>query len=809
MAEKQLAVSLEEELQTSYIDYAMSVIIGRAIPDAKDGLKPVQRRILYAMYNINNLHNQPTKKSARIVGEVIGKFHPHGDISIYDALARMAQDFAMNHMLVEGQGNFGSIDGDPPAAMRYTEVRLTKLAEEMLNDLEKETVDFVPNFDNTEQEPAILPAKVPNLLVNGASGIAVGVATSMPPHNLSEVCDAVSHVLENKHATVEELMGIIKGPDFPTGGVAIISESTNNGYKFGRGQVTIRAKIDIDEVKHRLIVKEIPYNVNKSQMIQTIVQLVRDKKIVGIKDVRDESGKEGISILIDLKEGISEEQMVNLLYKHTQLEVTFPIINLAIVGKQLKSLNVLQLITTFLDYRREVVTKRSRYELKIAGERLHIVEGLLIAITDIDNVVKTIKESSEVSDARQRLMKSYSLSDKQANAILDMKLSRLTKLENTSLTHEKGELQKTIAYHTELINDPAKVDSVIKVEMQDVKKKYGRPRRTEIVHMEGMAEVTSEDLISNDKVTVIMTNSGYVKRLGMTSYKEQARGGKGIISINLKEGDYVKQMLTCMNKDYLICISNVGRAYWLKAYNIPEGGRYSEGRSIANLLQLNNEKVVMMLNIRDFTNSKLAFLTTKGTVKKVDAELFSRPRANGIRAITLATGDEITDAIVYGPEKYLFVVTRNGKAIKFAESDLRLIGRAAMGVRGIRTRDGDVAENIIAASTAGSILTITTKGYGKVTDVNEYREQGRGGQGVINIKLSEKTGHVTRALFIEKEQRVILINSKGVSISFPIADIRVTGRAASGVRLMRLEEGVHVIDAQLVLDDVAVPAQPT
>jgi DNA gyrase subunit A len=802
------SVILEEELQTSFVDYAMSVIISRAIPDVRDGLKPVQRRILYTMYNMNNVHNQPTKKSARIVGDTMGRLHPHGDAPIYEALVRMAQTFSMNHTLVEGQGNFGSSDGDPPAAMRYTEVRLSRIADEMLKDLEKNTVPFSPNFDNTEKEPDVLPTVLPNLLVNGASGIAVGVATSIPPHNLSEVCDALLHVLDHKEATSEEILEIIKGPDFPTGGVAIMSQNAYNGYKYGRGQLTIRAKTKIDEKKHRIEITQMPYNVNKASFIENVAKLSREKKITGIRDIRDESGRDGVSVMIDLKEDVSPEQVLNQLYKHTQLEITFPLINLAVLGKTLKNFSIVQMLNAFINYRRDVISKRSAFELEVAKDKLHITLGLITAISQISDVIKTIKESKETSEARANLMSAYSLSEKQANAILEMRLSRLTQLESNSLAKEKGELEAAISYHTEVLSSPVKVDEIIKEETKELKKKYGRERRTELLYMEQQAEIKDEDLINDDEVSIILTNSGYVKRMGIGSYKDQERGGKGIIAMNLKGGDFVKHMITAKNKDFIICISNKGRIYWLKAYVIPEGSRYSEGKAIVNLLNLKDERIVSMFNIKDFSKSKFAFLTTKGVVKKANALLFSKPRATGVRAISLNEGDELADAIVFAGEPLLIIVTRSGKSIKFEETAIRSMGRSAAGVRGIRLRENDVAKNIIAAGSAGSLLTVSEKGYGKITEIEKYRTQGRSGSGVLNLKVNDKTGPVTKALFINKEKKLLLINSLGVSIMIPITSIRVTGRAASGVRLMKLEPGAKVIDAKLMEEDVPLQKQP-
>lgn len=792
-------VNLEDELQSSYLSYAMSVIISRAIPDVRDGLKPVQRRLLYSMYGLNNTHDRPTKKSAKIVGDCMGRFHPHGDLSLYDALVRMAQDFTTNHVLVDGVGNMGSRDGDPPAAMRYTEVRLSRIAEELLNDLDKETVKFVPNFDNTEKEPELLPAAFPNLLVNGAAGIAVGVSTSIPPHNLGEVCDAVDYLLTHRDATVEDLLNIIKGPDFPTGGIAIMSTNALHGYKYGRGQLYIKAKTSVDEKGGRIVITELPFNVNKAAFIENVARLARDKKITGIRDVRDESDRSGISVVVELKEDANPQQVLNQLFKHTQLEVTFPIISLAVHGKALRSMNLLQLLNAFVAHRRDVVTNRSAYELRIAKERLHIVEGLLIAISNTDSVIKAIKESKGVPEARASLVSGFGLTEKQANAILDMKLSRLTRLENESLNSEKKELEGRISHYSGVLADPGKIDAMIRAETLEIKKRYARPRRTEIVYIEQPADIKDEDLISDDQVTVILTNSGYIKRLGVASYKEQERGGKGIIAMNLKEGDFVKRMITARNKDFVLFITDKGRMYWLKAYNIPEGSRYSEGRAVANLLNLENEKVVTMFNIKDFSGSKIFFLTTKGLVKKMDAALFAKPRSTGVRAITLNEGDAIASAVVYKTEAYAVVTTTNGKAIRFREDTVRSIGRSAAGVRGIRLHSGDVARNVICANESGSILTVSEKGYGKITEVGEYRTQSRGGSGVINLKVNEKTGPVAKSLFVTNEAKTLLLmNSSGVSITIPISSIRITGRAASGVRLMKLAPGLRVIDARVL-----------
>ncbi len=794
-----LDVPLEDELQSSYIDYAMSVIIGRAIPDVRDGLKPVQRRILYAMYSINNVHDQPTKKSARIVGEVIGKYHPHGDVAVYDALVRMAQDFSLNHLFVEGQGNFGSVDGDPPAAMRYTEVRLTMLAEEMLDDMEKDVVDFVPNFDGTENEPFVLPSKFPSLLVNGAGGIAVGVSTSMPPHNLIEVCDAVAYYIENGNATVEDILKIIKGPDFPTGGIALMSENAYNGYRFGRGRLRIRAKIE--HINHQMIVTSIPYTVNKSTLIEEIANLVKEKRISGISDITDESDKSGVRISIDLKEDANTEYITNFLLRHTQLEITFPIINMAVRGSNLKTFNILQLLASFVDHRRDAVRRRSDYELHLAKDRLHIVEGFLKAIDSIEGIVKLIRASGEPREAESRLMEEYALSEKQAKAVLDMKLGKLTHLEAETLGMEKDELNSKISYYSAILADPKRIDSIIIEETKELKSKYGRERRTEIAPSEEIGEMEEEDAIVDEQTSVIFTKEGYVKRVSAGSYREQARGGKGIIAISLKEGDYVKQMITCNTKDYLVCVSDKGRAYWLKAYRIPESGRYAEGKAIVNLLALKEEKIVRMFNIREFENAKILFLTKRGLVKKMRAALFARPRTSGIRAISLNDEDAVVDVITYDKETNIIVITEAGKAIRFEESDLRYTGRGAQGVRGIRIAAEDIAKNAVAVGNEGYLLTVTTKGFGKLTGISRYRLQHRGGGGVINIRTGEKNGVVAKGLFANGNERALLINSAGTAISFPINTIRITGRAASGVRLMKLVPGTGIVDVQ-TLDEL-------
>lgn len=793
--------NIEKEMQSSYIDYAMSVIVGRALPDARDGLKPAQRRILYGMYKLNNTHDQPTKKSARIVGEVMGKYHPHGDMAVYDTLVRMAQDFSMNYMLVEGQGNMGSVDGDPPAASRYTEVRLSKIADEMLVDIEKESVKLVPNFDNTEEEPLLLPAKLPNLLLNGASGIAVGVATNIMPHNLSELCDAIIAFIKSPEITSEELLQFIQGPDLPTGGTVFYDNALVSSYITGRGSITIRGKYTTEKTKNRttIIITEIPYTVNKATMVETIANLVKSKKIVGISDLRDESGKEGIRVVIELRQDADTEVVLNTLYKHSQLEISLPVMNIAVIGNNLVTLNLKQFIKIFIDHRIDVIRKRTQYDLNIASDRLHIVEGLLIAVNDIDKVINIIKKSADVKAARTTLMEKYSISEKQANAILDMRLSKLTNLETDSLEAEKKDLTKNITELKEILADDKKINRIIEDETKYLKNKYSRARRTLIDKNVPEKEFDREDLIKDEEASIILTNNNYMKRIATSVYREQDRGGKGVIAIQLKEGDYVKQITSCMLKDYLLIISTKGRAYWLKAYMVPEESRYGVGKAAVNLVKLGeNEKVESIINTRVFTDSYMTFITVKGKIKKVKAEKFSRPRANGIKAMPIMEGDELADVCLSDGKSELFIATKIGKALRFKESDIRPMGRGAHGVRGIRLNANDSVINVLSAKETDLIASITEKGFGKVTELNKYRLQRRGGKGVINLKTKEKTGHVVRALKVANKDNVILINSKGVSITFPVEDIRVTGRAASGVRLMRLDSGAVIVDAQTI-----------
>ncbi|MGC8688175.1 MAG: DNA gyrase subunit A [Candidatus Micrarchaeia archaeon] len=800
MDESLITSYIENEMQTSYIDYAMSVIVGRALPDARDGLKPAQRRILYAMSKLNNFHDQPTKKSARIVGDVIGKYHPHGDMAVYETLVRLAQDFTMNYTLVEGQGNMGSMDGDPPAAQRYTEVRLTKLAEEMLSDLDKKAVPFIPNFDNTEEEPLILPTKIPNLLINGASGIAVGVATSILQHNLKEVCDAIVAYIDNKEISIHDLLNYIKGPDFPTGGIVFYNEALVNSYVSGKGSCIVRGKINVEEQKGRqsLIITEIPYMVNKATLIQKIAELVKNKKIQGISDLRDESNKDGVRIVIELRKDANSNVITNILYTHTPLQTTIPVRNIAVIGNNLVTMNVKQMVKVFVDFRLEVIRKRTEFDLNVASERLHIVEGLLVAMSHINEIVDMLKNSDDLKAARQNLIQNYSLSEKQANAILDMKLSKLTGLESKSLEIESKDLNNKIKEYKEILSDENKIYNIIKEETKYIREKYGRERRT-VIEVNENIEVNNEELINDEDVTIILTNNNYMKRMQTSIYKSQDRGGKGIISMTLREGDFVKQILHCKSKDYILLFTDRGRVYWVKAYQIPEENRYSLGKAAVNIVSLvEGEKIEKLLYTRNFEGSVITFITKQGRAKRVNAKYFSKPRKNGIMAIPIPKNDSLADVCISNGKSELFIATKKGKALRFNETNIREMGRNAVGVRGIRLNNGDEVINILAVSNKDLIASITEKGMGKITELEKYRLQKRGGKGVLNLKIKEKTGNVIKVLKVNTDENIILFNSKGLSIQFPVEEIRITGRSASGVKLMKLDPDSKVVDAQVV-----------
>ncbi len=795
-------VDLEKEVQTSYIDYAMSIIVGRALPDVRDGLKPAQRRILYAMYMIKNSHDQPTKKSARIVGEVIGKFHPHGDAAVYETLVRMAQDFSMNYRLVEGQGNMGSVDGDPAAAQRYTEVRLRRIAEEMLEDLEKRSVRFIPNFDNTEEEPVVLPSKIPNLLINGSSGIAVGVATNILPHNLREVCDSICAYLDDRDMSVQELLKYITGPDFPTGGIVFKDNGLIRSYMTGRGSVTIRSRSNIETDKNgasAIIVTEIPYTINKSLLLEKIAGLVKNKMITGISSLRDESGKEGIRIVIELKKGVNAEYVLNILYAHTSLQSTFPVMNIAVMGNRLFTLNLKEFIKMFVGHRIEVIDARTRFDLERASSRLHIVEGIAVAIENIDKVVELIKTSQDSRIAKERLSEKYGLSEKQADAILEMKLRRLTSLEETTLNGEKKVLISKIEGCDKILSDVKYIYEIIKKETLEIKERYGQDRKSSMDENVEMKDIENEDLIEDEESVIILTNSNYLKRLPTSVYRTQTRGGKGVITIEMHDGDYVKGVTSCMTKDYLLIFTDIGKVYWIKAYLVPSAGRYGLGKAAINLIKISNtEKIVHIINTRNFENKFLVFITKKGKIKRVNAKLFSHPRSNGIISMPDIGEDRLSGMCITDGNSELFIATKKGKGLRFKETGVRYTGRKAYGVRGIRLADNDEVIGVVNIEINSKIVTITRKGYGKATSISSYRLQNRGGKGVLNLKINEKVGEAVKVLSCMKEDVILLINSKGITIEFKVSSIRTTGRNSSGVKVISLDKGIFVVDAQML-----------
>ncbi len=780
-------IPIDEEMKNSYMDYAMSVIVSRALPDVRDGLKPVHRRILYGMYELGLYHNKPYKKSARIVGEVMGKYHPHGDQAIYNTLARMAQDFSMRYVLVDGQGNFGSIDGDEPAAMRYTEARLSRIAEEMLKDIDMETVDFMPNFDGSLKEPVVLPAKVPNLLINGSSGIAVGMATNMPPHNLGEVVDALIYLIDNPDAEVGELLQFVKGPDFPTGGQVIGYGGLMDAYTTGKGKIRIRARYEIEGDK--IIIHEIPYEVNKSNLLKKIASLVREDRIRGISDLKDESDREGIRIVIKVKRDMNPEIVVNQLLEHTELEVTYGIINLVLVNGVPKILNLKELMQEYLKHRMEVLVRKLNYQLKKARERKHIIDGLVRALSMIDEVIATIKASKNVKDATQNLI-NMGFTELQAKAILEMRLQKLTSMEIASLQEENRKLEEEIARMEDLLAYEEKRYDVIKEELLEIKGKYGDSRKTEILR-EAIEKRNIEDLIPNKPTVVILTEKGYIRRIPPEEYRAQGRGGKGVM-IHYGEGDVPRDIVSANLHDYLLFFTKNGRLYWLKAYNVPEGSRRSRGRAIINVLPKLGSEVIRMLSVSDF-NGYLFFVTRNGIVKRTPLEYFSHPRSLGIRAITFDEDDELVDVLVTTGSEDIFLFTKYGMAIRFSEDDVRAMGRSARGVRGIKLRDGD--EVISAGTTLNGhlVFTVLSSGYGKRTNVDEYRRIRRGGYGVRNINT--RGARVVKSMLVGDDEEILILTLQGKSIRIRVSDVSVFSRTARGVKLINLDEGDEVINA--------------
>ncbi|HDD46260.1 MAG TPA: DNA gyrase subunit A [Candidatus Aenigmarchaeota archaeon] len=784
---------IEEEMKESYLDYAMSVIISRALPDVRDGLKPVHRRILFAMHEMGMGHDKPYKKCARIVGEVLGKYHPHGDQAVYDALVRMVQPFSLRYPLIDGQGNFGSVDGDSAAAMRYTEARLAKTAEEMLADIDKDTVDFMPNFDASLKEPTVLPGKFPNLLVNGASGIAVGMATNIPPHNLSEVVDGIIKVIENPKIDTKELMETIKGPDFPTGGIIIKNGAMLGIYHTGRGKIIVRGKAELDEEKHRIIVTEIPYMVNKAELIEHIAELVKNKVIDGITGLRDESSKEGMRIVIEVRKDIPLELILNQLYKHTRLQETFGVIMLVLVDNQPRVLGIKGLIEEYIKHRKEVITRRTRFELNKAEHRAHILEGLMTALDHIDEIVALIKASKSVDEARTGLMERFELTEIQAQAILDMRLQKLTNLERIKIKNEYEELQKLIAELRAVLASEEKILGIIKEELKEIKKRYGDERRSEIVEIESEVEIEEEDLIKKEEVVILLTQNNYIKRLPLSVYKAQRRGGKGIIGTRTKEEDIVKDVFVANTHDILLFFTNMGKVYMLKAYKVPDVGRYGRGKALVNLLNLNEgEKVVSLIPIKGFSDGKYVVMITKnGTIKKTALQNFKNIRGNGIIAIKL-NKDELVNVILTSGKEEIVIATKKGRAIRFKEKDVRAMGRNAAGVRGIRLAQDDKVVGSAVVDENGSLLTITEKGYGKRSRYELYRITRRGGKGIINMKIREKNGDVVGISNVREEDDIIIVSKNGIAIRVPASQIPIMGRATQGVRVMRLGEGDKV-----------------
>ena len=802
--QKMIQHEIHDEMKNSYIDYAMSVIVGRALPDVRDGLKPVHRRILYGMSGLGVTPDKPHKKSARIVGEVMGKYHPHGDSSIYDAMVKLAQPFATRYPLVDGHGNFGSIDGDGAAAMRYTEARMTPFALQMLRDIDKDTVDFIPNFDEEEQEPVVLPARVPNLLINGSNGIAVGMATSIPPHNLSETIDACVKMIDDEECTVDDLMKIIKGPDFPTGAQILGHKGIEEAYRTGTGKVQVRAVAEIEETargKSQIVVTEIPYQVNKARMLERIGELVRDKKIDGISAIRDESNRQGLRVVIELKRDANPRVTLNKLYKQSQLQENFSLIMLALVDGQPKVLNLYQILEEYLKHQKIVVTRRTRYDLKKAEDRAHILEGLRIALDNIDEIIRIIRSS--YNDAKERLMKTFGLSEVQAQAILDMRLARLQGLEREKIEAEYKELCERIAYYKSLLADEKLLMGVIKDELLEIKKKWGDKRRTKIVSDSG--EMDIEDLIEEKQVAITQTHLGYLKRIPADTYRTQKRGGKGITGLTTRENDFVRDLIMCSTHDELMFFTNTGKVHKIKAYEIPEATRTAKGTPAVNFLNLmQRERITTIIPFRDFRDDKyLIAVTKKGTIKKTAISQFDTNRKNGLIAITLKDGDELVGIKQTTGDDNVIIITKNGKCICFSEEDVRPMGRIAGGVRAISLEEDDEVVSMQLVQPGEQLMVVTSKGFGKRTSVDEYKIQARGGKGLLTYDKSKfkKTGKLIGAEVVSDDDEVILINSEGTVIRISAGDVSVLGRATQGVKIMKAGEDVEIISMARVINE--------
>ena len=794
---QKVPVYIEDEMRQSYMDYAMSVIVGRALPDVRDGLKPVHRRVLYAMYDMGNTWDKPYKKSARLVGDIIGKYHPHGDTAVYDTIVRMAQDFVMRYPFIDGQGNFGSVDGDSPAAMRYTEIRMARLAEEILADIEKETVDFIPNYDDSLKEPAVLPSRIPNLLVNGASGIAVGMATNIPPHNLGEIIEGLIAMVDNPGINVKELMKYIPGPDFPTAGFIHGKEPIVQAYNDGKGIIQMRGKAFIETVKRtgkeQIIISEIPFMVNKVRLIEQIAALVQEKKIEGISDLRDESDRDGMRIVIELKRDAVDEIIINQLYKHTSLQESFGINMLAIVEGRPKLLNLREALRAFLDHRKEVVTRRTAYDLRKAEERLHILDGLRIALDNLDAVISLIRNAKDPKAAKDGLMASFGLSELQAQAILDMRLQRLTGLERDRILQEHKDTVEQIAKLRAILADENEIYKIIVTELKEIKEKFGDERRTQIVARS--EEISIEDLIVDEDMAVTISHDGYIKRNPVTLYRAQRRGGKGKIGTTTKEEDFVEYLIIASMHSYILFFTTIGKVYWVKVHELPQASRAAKGKPIVNLLNLEaGERVSAFLSVREFVDGRfVVFATKKGAIKKTDLMLYSNPRASGIRAIGLEDADEVIGVRLTDGQQELILSSRDGQSIRFKEDQVRPTGRGTYGVVGMRLDSNDAVVSMEMLNRGASILTVSEKGYGKRTEMEEYRLQSRGGKGIITMKTTDKTGPVVGGQQVTDDDQLMLVTNKGKIIRLRMRDIRVIGRNTQGVRLIDLEEDERVV----------------
>jgi len=802
--EKINPIALEEEMKSSYIDYAMSVIVQRALPDVRDGLKPVHRRVLFGMHELGVAFNKPYKKSARIVGEVLGKYHPHGDSAVYDTMVRMVQDFSLRYPLVDGQGNFGSVDGDSAAAMRYTEARMARIAETMLRDLDKNTVDFVPNFDESLQEPTVLPSYLPNLLVNGSSGIAVGMATNIPPHNLGEVVDGLIHLINKPKSNIEDLIKFVKAPDFPTGGIIYGYDGVREAYLTGRGRVVVRAKANIEVQKNdreNIIITEIPYQVNKANLIEKIADLVRDGKISEISNIRDESDRDGMRIVIELKRNGQPAVILNQLFKHTQMQITFGVIMLALVNGQPKVLTLKEMMQHFLDHRMDVLVKRTKFDLEAAEKRAHILEGYIIALDNIDEVIETIKKSRDVNTAQSNLIKKFKLSAVQAKAILDMRLQRLTGLERKKIEDEYKETIKLIEKLKSILTDEKKRFNIIKEELIAVKERYSDERRTEIVH--DFKEFDIEDIIAEEDVVVTISHKGFIKRFPVSGYRKQSRGGKGVTGAGTKDEDFIEHMFIASTHQYLMFFTDKGKCYWLKVHEIPEGGRAARGRSILNLIEKDKEELITaFITVKEFTTDKfLMMYTEQGTVKKTVLDAYSNVRRGGIQAINLSKGDRLIEVKVTDGSQDIIIGTHNGMAIRFKESDVRDMGRTATGVRGIKLGKDDKVIGGISVKHATTLLVATDKGFGKRSDLNDYRITKRGGKGIITVKTGDKNGKMISLMQVNDNDELVIMTNKGMVIRQGINSIRVMGRNTQGVRLIKLNEGDQIADIARVVSE--------